>query len=86
MRSTVILVFMLIIFCYIAHEVASNGITWGNAIGLHVPYVSMYIMWLQIVCPPKTNNKELPVILFVTLMLSQYYIFFAMNKIGPWKI
>ena len=42
MKSTVILVLMLIIFCHIAREVAVQGITYENAIGLHVLYVLMY--------------------------------------------
>ena len=75
MRSTVILVLMIIIFCHIAREVAFHGITYENAIGLHVLYVFMYVMWLQIVCPPKNSNKELAVISVVTLMMTVYFVF-----------
>ena len=80
MKSNVILVFMLIIFCHIAHEVIFRGITYENAIGLHVLYVLMYVMWLQIVCPPKKNNKNFAVISIVSLMMTVYFVF-LMNEI-----
>ena len=75
MKSTVTLVFMLIIFYHIAHEVVFHGITYENAIGLHTLYVLMYVMWLQIVCPPKNSNKKLAVISIVSLMMTVYFVF-----------
>ena len=54
--STVILVFMLIIFCHVAHEVVFNGITYENAIGLLAVLLIVTLMMTVLVTCPFCNS------------------------------